>query len=351
INLIAHIGNNSEPTLSFNGHMDVVPAGNLKKWDHPPYGGVIKNGYLWGRGASDMKGGVAGLLSAMRILTQVEDNLNGKLSLTLVPDEETGGHRGSGYIVREKLVKPDACIIAEPTGIPLIDIGQKGAIWLKIIVEGVPTHGSLAPYKGDNAILKAQKVMNNLLRLTEMPASPGKDIASVIEQSKPLIEDLIGEKGIGKVLSFPTVNIGTIKGGTKTNIVPSECEFDVDIRLPIGITVEEAKNKIKNLLEEFGANIKIKFETTIDPNYTLPNTDLVTSAKKTVNEIVDEPAQLFVQWASSDARFFRLNGIPTIHYGPAEVEGIHGYNEKVKVDDLVTATKVYVGTALDYLQE
>ncbi|MFX0044740.1 MAG: ArgE/DapE family deacylase [Candidatus Hermodarchaeota archaeon] len=349
INIICSLGEKTGKELVLNGHMDVVPAGDSERWDFPPFGGAIENGFLLGRGASDMKGGVAGIMSAMRFLVQEEDIMNGNVSLTLVPDEETMGVFGTGWILDEGLVNPDACIIAEPTDVHLIDIGQKGAYWGKVRIKGVPIHGSLSPYKGDSAILKACKVMNRMFEVTRTEVSQPDDIVDVIESSKHLIEGLIGEEGIGVILSSPTLNVGIIKGGTKVNVVPGACEIEFDIRLPIGFSVEDATKRLSEVLAEFGDDVELEMATGINPNYTAPTTSLVSLTKQNVNQVLGTEPDVFVQWASSDARHFRLRGIDTIHYGPAIIEGIHGLNEKVKVEDIVSAAKVYAGTAIDYL--
>ncbi len=350
INLICSIGKNrNESNLVFNGHMDVVPVGEREKWDFPPFSGEVKNGYILGRGASDMKGGLAGIISVMELLAELEVELNGTLTLTLVPDEETGGKFGTGWLMMRGIIKPDACIVAEPTGLTFIDIGQRGALWIKITVRGFPTHGSLSPYKGENAILTACKVMNTLLRLIEVEVKAPDDIIDIVEKSKLMVEALIEEKGIGRILSSPTVNVGTIRGGNKINVVPDKCEMEVDIRLPIGFSVKEAEEKLEELLKDFKDDVSINVIAGIEPNYTSPTTRLVSLIKRNIKEILGINPDVFVQWASSDARYFRLKGIPTIHYGPAEVKGIHGYNERVRVEDVVTAAKVYAGVAIDFL--
>ncbi len=349
INLICSLGDPSGKKLVLNGHMDVVPPGNVDRWSFPPFSGKIEDGFLHGRGASDMKGGDAGIISAMRLLTKVEDSLNGEVTLTLVPDEETMGIHGTGWILEQELVKPDACIIAEPTDVPLIDIGQKGAYWGRIKVEGTPIHGSLSPYRGDSAILKACKVMNKMMEITKTKIEQPEDIVEVIESSKPLVERLIGSEGIGVILSSPTLNIGIIQGGEKVNIVPSECMIEFDIRLPIGFTANEATSRLADLLSGFGEMVELEIATSIDPNYTSPSSPIVKLTRTNVKEALGKEPDIFVQWASSDARHFRLRGIDTVHYGPAIIEGIHGLDEKVKVDDIITATKVYTGTVIDYL--
>jgi succinyl-diaminopimelate desuccinylase len=349
INILCKLGSGKEKRLVLNGHLDVVPVGDEDDWSFPPFSGEVKNGFLLGRGASDMKGGDAGIISAMRLLVDYEDELEGTVTLTLVPDEETMGELGTGWILDEKLIDPTACVIAEPTDLPLIDIGQKGAYWGKVVVKGTPIHGSLSPYKGDSAIRKACKVMEKMFDITKLDVKAPKDIKKVIEESKPLIEDLIGEEGVGIILSSPTLNIGIIRGGNKVNIVPDRCELEFDMRLPIGFDVDKASAHMKEILEDFGDDAVLDIGTAIDPNYTAPEAPIVTSTMDNVQKVLGREPRIFTQWASSDARHFRNRGIDTVHYGPAIIEGIHGIDEKVKADDVVQATKVYTGTILDYL--
>ncbi|MGV9169828.1 MAG: M20 family metallopeptidase [Promethearchaeia archaeon] len=349
INIICRLGSGKDKRLVLNGHLDVVPVGDEDDWSFPPFSGEVKDGFLLGRGASDMKGGDAGIISAMRLLIDYEDELDGTVTLTLVPDEETMGTMGTGWILDEKLVDPTACIIAEPTDLPLIDIGQKGAYWGKVVVKGKPIHGSLSPYKGDSAIRKACKVMEKMFDITKVDVRAPSDIKKIIEESKPLIEKLIGEEGVGVVLSSPTLNIGIIKGGSKVNIVPSKCELEFDMRLPIGFDVDEVSSRMDEILEEFDGDAVLDVGTAISPNYTAPDRPLVSLAIKNVEKVLGDEPRVFTQWASSDARHFRNRGIDTIHYGPAIIEGIHGIDEKVQAQDIVQATKVYTGVILDYL--
>lgn len=346
-NLVCQTGSESSRSLLLNGHTDVVPAGFREHWKFDPFGGEIKDGYIHGRGASDMKAGVAGIVFAFALLHRERKELKGLLKLQLVPDEETGGQYGTKWLTEGGHADSTAAIVAEPTGVEAIDIGQKGILWLKIETKGTPAHGSLAPYVGDNAILKAASLAKELQSITRMRARPPKDIRQVIASSKRVVEQLIGKRGIGRILQAPTVNIGMISGGTKVNMVPDKCITDVDIRLPIGVRANEVLKRARTIAAKHDGVVDVISES--PPNYTSPGEEIVTILENNVREVARTKARIFVQWATSDARFLRAGGIPTAHYGPAYLEGIHGLNEKVRVDDVVAATKVYVATALDYL--
>jgi len=349
ISLVARIGSGSGKELVFNGHMDVVPAGDRSRWEFDPFLGEIKDGYLLGRGASDMKGGLAGIIYAFKKLVKYEKELGGRLTLVCVPDEETGGQHGTGYLVSQNIAVGSSVVIAEPTGMDFIDVGQKGALWMRVTIYGKPIHGSLSPYAGESAILKTADLMKELLSsITGLKAKIPEDVKPVVEESKKIAEQLIKIKDIGKILDHATINFGIIKGGTKINIVPEKCELDVDIRVPIGMTSEEVASHVKRIVSKYGGEVSYIGKS--NPNYTPPGSEIVRIAATNIEQIIGVKPKLFVQWASSDARFYRGRGIPTIHYGPAEVGVIHGYNERVKAEDIVKACKVYAGIAADYLQ-
>ncbi len=349
ISLIARIGSNSGKELIFNGHMDVVPVGDKSRWEFDPFLGEIRDGYLLGRGASDMKGGLAGIIYAFKKLVKYEKELRGRLTLVCVPDEETGGEHGTGYLVSQNIAVGSSVVIAEPTGMDFIDVGQKGALWMRITIYGKPIHGSLSPYAGESAILKAADLMKELLSsVTGLKPKVPEDMKPVIEESKKIAEQLIKIKGIGKILDHATINFGIIKGGTKINIVPEKCELDVDIRVPVGMTSEEVASHVEKIVSKYGG--EVSYIEKSNANYTPPGSDIVKIAAANIEQIIGIKPRLLVQWASSDARFYRGKGVPTIHYGPAEVGVIHGYNEKVKAEDIVKACKVYAGIAADYLQ-
>jgi len=347
-NLLCQTGSEEgSRSLLLNGHTDVVPAGSREGWKSDPFSGEIKDGYIHGRGASDMKAGLSGIVFAFTLLHRERKDLNGLLKLQLVPDEETGGLYGTKWLADGGYADSTAAVVAEPTGIEAIDIGQKGILWLRVESKGTPAHGSLAPYVGDNAILRAASVAKELQSVTRIRARPPKDIRQVIASSKRVAEQLIGKRGIGRILQSPTVNIGLISGGTKVNMVPDKCTIDVDIRLPIGVAGDQVLKRVRTITTKHSAEVDVVSESS--PNYTSPTEEIVRILQRNVEEVTRKRARVFVQWASSDARYLRARGVPTAHYGPAHLEGIHGFNEKVRADDVVAAAKVYVATALDYL--
>ena len=183
-NIVATLGRKGGRRLILNGHSDVVPPGNLEKWEFDPFSGEIRDGKIFGRGASDMKCGLAGLLFSMGVLSDEQVELDGEVMLAIVPDEEVSGSWGTKWLVESGMVTGDACIIAEPSGYFNCEIGQKGCCWLKLTASGVPAHGSLAPFVGENAIEKLMRVLGRITDLRNIPARYDDDTAAVMEDSK-----------------------------------------------------------------------------------------------------------------------------------------------------------------------
>ena len=348
ISLVARIGGGGDKELVLNGHMDVVPAGDRSRWSFDPFSGEVRDGYILGRGSSDMKGGLAGAIYAFRKLVEFEKELAGTLTLACVADEETGGENGAGYLVSKGIAVGSAVLIAEPTGMEFVDVGQKGTFWVRITVHGKPVHGSLAPFAGENAILKAADLMKELLSVTELRPKLSEEMRRVVEESKPMVDKLVKMKGMGKILDRPTINIGIIKGGTKINMVPERCEIDVDTRVPVGMKSEQLAEYVQKIVSKYGG--EITYLERSEPNFTSPDSEIAKLVAENAAQILGFRPKPLIEWASSDARFYRAKNVPTVHYGPGELDLIHGYNERVKAEDVVKAAKVYAGTAVDYLR-
>lgn len=351
-NIIVTLGNDEGKTLFLNGHCDVVPVGNIAGWDFPPFSGEIKNGLMLGRGASDMKAGLGGLIFAMKTIKDNNLKMKGKIVLHVVPDEETGGDNGTKWLYKNGYFKGgDACIIAEPTSYNNCEVGQKGSLWLHVTSKGKPAHGSVGNYKGENSIIKMMKLLVRLEELRSIEGRYEERQLSVLENSKRVAKEALKEDGIENVIDHLTVNIGTISGGTKTNMVPDRCEATVDIRVPIGVTLKEVLNKFEDIIDRLNlTGIEYTYTWNSEANYTDVDSELVKSVVENAETVWNRTVVPAYQWASSDARYYRMEGIPTIQYGPANTEGIHSYNENVDVEDIINSSKVYLGIIADLLK-
>lgn len=349
-NLIARIkGTRPGPTLLLNGHIDVVPAGQRDGWSWDPYGGEIRDGFILGRGASDMKAGLAGLIVAFVAARKVDD-LPGEVVLMVVCDEETGGHNGTKWLLDSGRVTGDGCIIAEPSGKSQPTIGQKGACWLRLISKGRPGHGSLSPVIGLSAIVPMARAVEVLYEVFERRWDVPDELSEIIADSQRSVVEERGNADLAKVFERVTVNVGTIRGGDKVNVIADRCEAEVDMRIPWGVEVGDVIAYIVELFESRGLDIEIeRLRWRSKPNYSLPSDAVVDAVLWAIEETTGVKPLPVLQYASSDARYFREHGIAAIQYGPAELDGIHGYNERVRVRDVEEATRVYAAAIVRFL--
>lgn len=347
----ARIGNDGGYHLIFNGHVDVVPAGDRSKWEFDPFGGTVTDTRIMGRGTSDMKGGVAGILFAMSLLKKAEGELKGSIRLHIVSDEESGGEYGSAWLCENGYAEgADGCLVAEPTTMTTIEIGQKGGLLLTIRAHGQSAHGSLGNLKGENAILKMGKVLPLVEKLTRIKGHFSDRQQKPLEDSKKIAEEKNGIPGAGRVIDHVTTNIGVIKGGTRHNMVPDYCEAVVDCRLPIGVDLEEIAACVEEIRRESGVEgVEFELDYRSMPNVTDHEDSLVLAVKENVEAFLGTQVVPAYQWASSDARDYRKLGIPTIQFGPSNTVGIHSYNETVDIADVVTAAKTYVAAVCDLM--
>lgn len=347
--VVARMGAEEGYSLIFNGHVDVVPAGDRSKWDFDPFCGTITPSQILGRGTSDMKAGVAGVLFAMALIKKSGAKLKGNIRLHLVSDEESGGEYGTAWLCDHGYGDgADGCLVAEPTSMATIEIGQKGGLLLEIRAHGRSAHGSLGNYKGENAILKMAKVLPLIDKLTRIKGHYTDRQLKPLADSRMIAEDKNEIPGLGDVIDHVTTNVGLISGGTRHNMVPDYCQAVVDCRLPIGVNKDEIQACIEEIRKESGVEgVDFILNYRSEPNFTDHEDPLVLSVKKNVEAFLGTEVVPAYQWASSDARDYRKLGISTIQFGPSNTVGIHSYNETVEIADVVTAAKAYVAAICD----
>ncbi|TCC21716.1 M20 family metallopeptidase [Kribbella speibonae] len=352
LNVVSHQGSPGDRHLVLAGHSDVVPVGDVSRWSFPPFAGDVVDGYLRGRGASDMKAGLAGIIHAYVVMHRLGVPLGGRLSLAAVPDEEAGGPLGADWLLDQGVLDgATGAVIAEPAERTHPTIGQKGSNWFRLTVSGRPGHGSLQPLHGTNANLQAAKAILALQSLWEMVPDAPAEVRELIARSQVFAEEREGyAPGIGAVFDHVTINVGKITGGSATNVVADKCVVEIDTRVPIGLTRAQVLQRVDELLAEAGVEATVEplgFRS--EPNWTLPDDPIVVELVSALRELTGEPAEGVLQWASSDARTFRSHGIPVLQYGPAELSTIHGFDERAPVADVVLSAKTYALTALRYL--
>ncbi|MCJ7785916.1 MAG: M20 family metallopeptidase [Desulfobacterales bacterium] len=316
--------------LIFNGHLDVVPAGNASQWKYPPFQGKLFRGKIYGRGSSDMKSGIASFVHGLSTIERSKIPLHqGAVILHLVSDEESHGHQGMGFLTQREGIQGDAALVGEPTDLEPV-IAQKGALWLRIHTIGKSAHGS-KPHLGVNAVEKMMKVIE---RLNFIP----------LKKEHPLL---------GK----PTLNIGTIQGGTKINVVPEGCEIEVDRRMLPGEKKEEVLGEIKEILDSLQSQdplFQYRMEEIdfAEPSEVDPDEEIVKMGVEAIQNVTGRKPMLRGFSGFTDSRYY-INQchIPTLILGPGGVDQSHTTDESVEVDALVHAAHIYAMILVDYLSK
>lgn len=313
LSLIAERGlSQSIPPIVLTGHFDTVPLGE-KTWGEAPFSGTIKDGKIFGRGTSDMKGGLAAMICAS-ILAFRESAPQGGVRLIFTAGEESGCH-GAKHLADTNydLGNASAIVVGEPTSnVPAI--GHKGALYLNVSASGKTAHSSM-PELGDNAIYKAARAITKIENF----------------QFRAEKDDLHG---------FPTINVGLIRGGKNLNSVPDHAEFTIDIRSTGKLAHKEI---YKRLAQELGENVTIEKLVDLPPvssSETSPFVQVVYSVCGIDPENVTIRKSL--PYMTDGAVLQQLyNGIPTIILGPGQPEMAHQTDEFCYVGKIEEAVGIY----------
>ena len=387
-NLLARIkGTKEGPKIMFGpSHVDVVPISNPEKWSVDPFGGVIKDGFVWGRGAMDMLFIVVTQVQAFVKIFE-EGIEKGELILFIVSDEEAGGTYGVKWMMENHpdLIETDYCI-SEMGGAFLDDgkvvfmIGEKGGAWKKIEFKGTPGHGSM-PYGSDNAVVKASKAIlriqnycDNKIPLTTEYLEYLADglgmgkIQKFMVTTKsllPLTLKLIGKKDpdtakIINSLSRMTMYHNMVEGGIKANIIASKASISVDIRTLPGQDEEYVLKHLNKALGDLAKEaeiIQIEEEdggVNSKGNASEPSSDFVSLLEKTVNmEFPGSTLVPFLMPGVTDMRYFREKGVQSYGFSlldPATTSKDmaslpHGIDERIRVKTVELTLKVYYNLA------
>lgn len=325
-NVVCEFGKGKR-TLIFNGHMDTVPP--PQEYDINPLLGLIKNGKLYGAGALDMKSALCCYVYMAKTLQKYEREINGKICLQFVIDEEpmAASQFGTRYLL-EKGYKGDAAVVGEP-GTKKITIGNRGGYRFKIEVLGKGAHTGSREWEqkknGLNAILEMGKVIEALqnfrFNINEHPVFPNRK----------------------NVLTFPTL----ITGGKSINIVPGSCVAFGDTRILPGVTREYLEKRIKGLINKLQLKYKFTPIVYVPSKFIEPDEIIVKILKKNTKEILNKVPIVEGSGPWSDAWMFIEKGIPAVNIG-CDGEGMHSANEYVDLKSVIDVTKIYALTALDF---
>ena len=306
------------PHLCFAGHIDVVPAG--ENWQYEPFSAKEVDGYIYGRGTQDMKGGVSAFVSAICQSLKSQSLENCMLSILLTSDEEGEGTYGTKIMLetlQKRSLLPDCCIVAEPTSThhtgDTIKIGRRGSINGTLIIEGKQGHVAY-PQKCLNPI---ELLGSKLGLLAGVNLDNGN---SYFEPSKLVITD--------------------IRGGMEVvNVTPQNLKIMFNVRNSPLNNEDSIRNYIEGVLETLPYTLTLK--TSSLPFITESNTELVKSLNAVIETKVGKKAELSTSGGTSDARFFSAFGVKVVELGVPN-DRIHAINERVKIDDILILHDIFI---------
>jgi succinyl-diaminopimelate desuccinylase len=326
--VLARFGYGDRPALAWNGHLDVVPAGDPATWRHPPFGAETVDGALVGRGAADMKGSIASALGAVAAIRRSGARLAGRLDLHLAADEELLGLHGTRVLLERGHLDQDAAIVGEPTSLNLA-LAERGGAWVTATARGTAAHGS-TPHLGVSAITSMARF---LLR---------------IEEVLPDLEHpLVGR---------PTVNAAQIEGGSAPNVVADRCVVEIDRRLIPGertpAAVLEPFDRLAGAIGAEHPEVDLSFDLKLwtDAAETTGDSPIAVLCREAVRtETGREPLDTGMT-GITDARFYiNERSIPTVILGPGSLAVAHTANESIEIAELVSAARVYARVFTGFL--
>lgn len=384
-------GTGEKPNLLLLSHLDVVAA-DPKEWSVDPFGGVVNNGFVWGRGALDMKGMTAIEVIVIKLLKRNNVKIKGDVILAATADEEQGGLSGVDYLLRnypEKIFAPyvlnEGGGLAMPTqkgNVFTVQTAEKGILWFKVIAKGTPGHGSM-PNMADNAIMRMNKVIANLgnYQSPVLLVPTVKTFLEEIARQDPTLKEpfsrlLANPKLSDQILDElskispqlaeeirprlrMTITPTIIHGGAKENVIPSECETVFDCRILPGQESAQTIGLIKSLLGEVDLEKLVLEELQRqEPSESTAETPLYTIIANILREF--EPncgVTPVLTTGGTDSRFFRRKGSICYGFQPMYPEICsdkvvkleHGIDERISIKNLIFGTSVLYETVRRFM--
>ncbi len=313
-------------SLILNGHIDVVPIGAEALWSSPPFEPVVRDGRMYGRGAGDMKAGIAAYVTAFRALQQLDLQPAAPVFLQSVVEEECTGNGALACLHRG--FRADAAIIPEPFAQTILS-AQVGVLWLSVEVMGRPAH-VMSARSGINAIEASFALFQGLKALEE--EWNAQRHPAFAEHPRPI-----------------NINLGKIQGGEWTSSVPTRCVMDIRVGFYPGMSVAQAKQAVESRLRDTARDDprlrQVRYEIgyaglQAEPLLVDTGHPMIGVLGAAHERVFGSPAQLLASSATTDARFFNLYGsTPATCYGP-ESSDIHGIDEWVSLASTLQVTKV-----------
>jgi succinyl-diaminopimelate desuccinylase len=262
-----------------------------------------------------------------------------------VSDEETFGPWGARWLVEHAPVLGDALLNGEPSTLQTVRFGEKGPCWVEIVVETEGGHGGYT-HASPNAVREMTRILADLDELREMDVPMPPEVRNTLEQGRAALDAQLGAGATDTLLGV-TVNIGVIEGGDKVNMIANRCRAEVDLRCPVGLTLDD-------ILARFGAIVgrnphaRWSMINSSPPNVCDPEARIFTLVKDNAEAVHGTRPLPTISLGGTDARLWRLRDIPAAVYGPTPYN-MGAPDEYVLVDELIATVKTHVLTAFDYL--
>jgi len=317
--------------LYFHGHYDVVPAFSPAQFQPRD-----RNGNIFGRGSADMKGGLVAMLYAAQVLKELRVPLAGRIELAFVPDEETGGGRGTAALFESGALAPGAIgmLTAEPTGGAIWN-ASRGAITMRVTVKGKSAHVGLS-FRGVNAFERMMVVARALEKEKQRISA---------RKTKFRIEPAAARRSI-------LLLGGRTEGGTNFNAVPAECSFTVDRRINPEENLATEKNRllaILNRLRRRGIQMQIDIFQEGNSVAVPESQPLARALANSIQEITRRAPQFKMCPGLLETRFYAQRNIPALAYGPGRLSVSHGPDEFISLREMENCAAVYALTAAKLL--
>jgi succinyl-diaminopimelate desuccinylase len=322
-NVLARLRGAGGPSLVLSGHTDTVPVGEVR-WEHEPWGAQQVGDRLYGRGACDMKSGLAAMAMALILLHRARVALRGELVLAASAGEEVDCAGAQAFVESGALEGAAAIVVGEPTG-GEVAIAHKGALWLRVVTRGRTAHGAM-PDQGVNALLRMHEVVGRLRTL-------------------PLPEDR------HPLLGRTTMSMNTLHAGLSMNVVPDRCELGIDIRTVSAAGHEAVEREIRGAVAGLGFPVEVEVLTGRPPVETDPETPLARQAVELAVAPGIRPRPPIGLAYFTDASVYQeALRVPVIIYGPGEAAVCHQPDEWVSLTKYVNAIRFYANLARRFLR-
>ncbi len=351
-NLISSFGGTGAGRhLVLNGHLDVFPIGDRDAWTRDPLSGDLADGRVHGRGTVDMKCGTTAMIFAHAYLHRLRDRLPGRVTLTVVSDEETGGRWGADWLTSRcaEEVLGDCVLNAEPSGLQTIRFGEKSILWVRFKIS-VPGGHSAYPHTSASANKIAAQLIRDLEAIEIMQPDEPDVVRDTLDRAevRAATDRALGA-GAAQVMRRVSVNIGVMQGGVAINMLPDACVLDIDFRLPVGIARAAVLAQIANIAARYPA---VSFEELLaggpEANCSDPTHEMVGHLQRHAAPAVGHDPQPIVSLGGTDTRFWRDRGVPAFVYGCSPA-GMGAPNESVDLDEFHHVLRVHALAALDFL--